>query len=119
MDGDITEGGHPAECPPMQGSMLGSTSEGTDANPQSLISPPPAPAGLQGVCCDVWSWFRRAITKRGEVKSGPQQEDLDDLGEGPKPGTPEMCAPGVALLTEGAHVRAPTNCSCLRTHAHV
>ena len=117
MDGEVT-GGHPTECPLMQGPMLGSTSEGIDANPQSPISPSPAPAGQQGVCCDVLSCFRRAITKR-EVKPGPQQDNLDDLGEGPQPGTLEMCTPGIALLAEGAHVRVPTNCSCLRAQAHV
>lgn len=119
MDGEVTGGGHPTECPPMQGSVLGSISEGTDANHLSLISPPPAPAGQQGLCCDVWSWFRRAIIKREEVKPGPQQKNLDDLGEGPQPGTLEMCAPGIALLAEGAHVRASTNCSCLRALTHI
>lgn len=50
--------------------------------------------------------------KTGEVKPGPQKENLDD------PGTLEMHAPGIALLAEGAHIRAPTNCSCLRVQAH-
>lgn len=108
------DGGHPTEYPPMQGPMLGSTSERTDANPQLLMSPPPAPAGRQGVCCDVWSWFKSATTNRGKVKPGPQQKNLDDLG-----GTLEMCAPGIPLLAEGAHIRALTNCSCLRAQAHI
>lgn len=55
--------------------------------------------------------------KRAKVKPRPQQENPDDLG--PQPDTLKMCAPGIALLAEGAHVRAPNNCNCLIPQAHV
>lgn len=53
-----------------------------------------------------------------KVKSEPQQVNLDDL-EGLQPGTPETCAPGIALLAQEAHIRAPANCSGPRAQAHV
>lgn len=42
----------------------------------------------------------------GLGSGGPLEENLDDLGEEPQPGTLEMCASGIAVLAEGARVRA-------------
>lgn len=57
--------------------------------------------------------------KERRSEPGLQQENLDGLGEGPQPGTLEMCASGIDLLAEGAPVRALTNHSSLRAWAHI
>lgn len=113
VDREVT-GGHATEAP-----CAWIHNGRTRCKPQSLVSPPSAPAGWHRVCCNLWFCLRKAVMKRTEAIPGPQQERLDDLGEGPQPGTLGMCAPVTALFAGGAHVRAPTNCSCLRAQVHV